>query len=214
MKIGYGRVSKEEQSQTLKLTRTLKYGYKRIFSEAGPGTGKCQPAFEKMMEVVNRGGELVVWDIDCSKCTTLEPILLLNRITQRDIQLKSISQPLPDTIAPAGEVLFQVFSILADHQQITPASTHAGRTTSSQGHREKGRPAKRTFRALSKNSSPGSDSLPGRTQHKGGIIGFSMPSTVYKYSFLPATRYSPGYYVGPSNKPELTFLPGKRMTSR
>ncbi len=63
MKIGYVRVSKEEQNEQLQIDALKKYGCNKIFQEKISGTAKLRPEFEKMKEVLRSGDELVVWDI-------------------------------------------------------------------------------------------------------------------------------------------------------
>ena len=64
MRIGYVRVSKEEQNETLQMDALKKYGCSKIFHEKILGISKSRPEFEKVKEILRAGDELVVWDID------------------------------------------------------------------------------------------------------------------------------------------------------
>ena len=47
MRIGYVRVSKEEQNETLQMDALKKYGCDKIFHEKISGISKSRPEFEK-----------------------------------------------------------------------------------------------------------------------------------------------------------------------
>ncbi len=64
MKIGYVRVSKEDQNEQLHLDALHKYGCEQIYQEKVSGVSKVRPEFEMMKKVLRTGDELVVWDID------------------------------------------------------------------------------------------------------------------------------------------------------
>uniref|UniRef100_UPI00273BB1A2 recombinase family protein n=1 Tax=Emticicia oligotrophica TaxID=312279 RepID=UPI00273BB1A2 len=57
MKIGYVRVSKEEQNEQLQIDALKKYGCEKTFQEKISGTAKLRPEFEKMKEVLRSGDE-------------------------------------------------------------------------------------------------------------------------------------------------------------
>uniref|UniRef100_UPI00273A87E2 recombinase family protein n=1 Tax=Emticicia oligotrophica TaxID=312279 RepID=UPI00273A87E2 len=57
MKIGYVRVSKEEQNEQLQIDALKKYGCEKILQEKISGTAKFRPEFEKMKEVLRSGDE-------------------------------------------------------------------------------------------------------------------------------------------------------------
>ena len=63
MRIGYVRVSKEEQNEALQMDALKKYGCHKIFHEKISGISKLRPEFEKVKEILRAGDELVVWDI-------------------------------------------------------------------------------------------------------------------------------------------------------
>ncbi len=143
MKIGYVRVSKEEQNEQLQLDALKKYGCEKLFQEKISGSAKHRPEFEKMKEVLRSGDELVVWDIDRLGRTTLELIMLVDDLNQKGILFKSLSQSLIDTTTETGEFVFKLFALLAEHERKrlirrTKAGQEAARARGRMGGRPKG----------------------------------------------------------------------------
>jgi DNA invertase Pin-like site-specific DNA recombinase len=143
MKIGYVRVSKEEQNEQLQIDALKKYGCEKLFQEKISGTAKHRPEFEKMKEVLRSGDELVVWDIDRLGRTTLELIMLVDDLNQKGILFKSLSQSLIDTTTETGEFVFKLFALLAEHERKrlirrTKAGQEAARARGRMGGRPKG----------------------------------------------------------------------------
>lgn len=143
MKIGYVRVSKEEQHEQLQLDALTKYGCDKIYQEKVSGVSKIRPEFERLKEVLRKGDELVVWDIDRLGRTTLELIMFVDELNQKGILFKSLSQPLIDTTTETGEFVFKLFALLAEHERKrlirrTKAGQEAARARGRMGGRPKG----------------------------------------------------------------------------
>lgn len=143
MKIGYVRVSKEEQNEQLQIDALEKYGCEKIFQEKISGTAKNRVEFERMKEVIRKGDELVVWDIDRLGRTTLELIMFVDELNHNGILFKSLSQSLIDTTTETGEFVFKLFALLAEHERKrlirrTKAGQEAARARGRMGGRPKG----------------------------------------------------------------------------
>ncbi|MDZ7896501.1 MAG: recombinase family protein [Arcicella sp.] len=143
MKIGYVRVSKEEQNEQLQIDALEKYGCEKIFQEKVSGTAKNRAEFERMKEVIRKGDELVVWDIDRLGRTTLELIMFVDELNHNGILFKSLSQSLIDTTTETGEFVFKLFALLAEHERKrlirrTKAGQEAARARGRMGGRPKG----------------------------------------------------------------------------
>ncbi len=143
MKIGYVRVSKEEQHEQLQLDALTKYGCAKIYQEKVSGVSKIRPEFERLKEVLRKGDELVVWDIDRLGRTTLELIMFVDELNLKGILFKSLSQSLIDTTTETGEFVFKLFALLAEHERKrlirrTKAGQEAARARGRMGGRPKG----------------------------------------------------------------------------
>ena len=143
MKIGYVRVSKEEQHEQLQVDALTKYGCNKIYQEKVSGVSKLRPEFERLKEVLRKGDELVVWDIDRLGRTTLELIMFVDELNHKGILFKSLSQSLIDTTTETGEFVFKLFALLAEHERKrlirrTKAGQEAARARGRMGGRPKG----------------------------------------------------------------------------
>lgn len=143
MKFGYIRVSKDEQNYDLQADALQREGCERLFIEKLSGAGKHRPEYERMLDQLRPGDEVVVWDIDRLGRTTLELIMLIDQWNDKGIRFKSTSQPLIDTTTPHGEFIFQLFAILSQHERKrlilrTRAGLQAARARGRQGGRKKG----------------------------------------------------------------------------
>jgi DNA invertase Pin-like site-specific DNA recombinase len=143
MKIGYVRVSKEEQHEQLQVDALTKYGCDKIYQEKVSGVSKLRPEFERLKEVLRKGDELVVWDIDRLGRTTLELIMFVDELNHKGILFKSLSQSLIDTSTETGEFVFKLFALLAEHERKrlirrTKAGQEAARARGRLGGRPKG----------------------------------------------------------------------------
>ncbi len=143
MRIGYVRVSKEEQNEQLQLDALKKYGCDKIYQEKVSGASKIRPEFERIKDVLRKGDELVVWDIDRLGRTTLELIMFVDELNHKGILFKSLSQSLIDTTTETGEFVFKLFALLAEHERKrlirrTRAGQQAARARGRNGGRPKG----------------------------------------------------------------------------
>jgi DNA invertase Pin-like site-specific DNA recombinase len=64
MKIGYARVSTEEQNPDLQLTVLKAPGCERIFTDTATGANVKRPELTKCLKALNKGDTLAVWKLD------------------------------------------------------------------------------------------------------------------------------------------------------
>jgi DNA invertase Pin-like site-specific DNA recombinase len=64
MKIGYARVSTDEQSQTAQLDALNEAGSERIFREKCSGQSKLRPELERLTDTLRAGDIIVVQRLD------------------------------------------------------------------------------------------------------------------------------------------------------
>ena len=143
MKIGYVRVSKDEQNQDLQFDAMKAEGCDRIFNEKVSGAAKQRPEFERLQEHVRPGDTVVVYDIDRLGRTMVELVMIVDEWNKRGIGFKSVSQPLIDTTTEHGEFIFKLFALLAELERKklirrTKAGLAAARARGRTGGRPKG----------------------------------------------------------------------------
>ena len=64
MKIGYARVSTQDQKLDLQLKALKKAGCQKIFREKVSGLDRQRPEFQRMLDQIRPGDTIVVWRLD------------------------------------------------------------------------------------------------------------------------------------------------------
>ena len=100
MKIGYARVSTEDQNLSLQIDALEKFGCDRIFQEKVSGVSKNRKEFENMLLHIRSGDTVVVWKLDRLGRSVKQLIDLmefwLNEEINKKRKPKEASQNYPD----------------------------------------------------------------------------------------------------------------------
>lgn len=83
---------------------------KRSLQTDGPGVGAC---FAKLQ----RGDTLVVWRLDRLGRSMHHLVELIEELRNRGVGFRSVSDGLIDTTSPRGELVFHIFSALAQFER-------------------------------------------------------------------------------------------------
>lgn len=67
MKIGYARVSTDDQNPDLQVVALKKAGCKRIFIDKATGVHVKWPELAKCFKAFNKGDTLIVWKLDSAR---------------------------------------------------------------------------------------------------------------------------------------------------
>lgn len=87
VKIGYARVSTNEQNPELQITALEAADCARIFVDKVSAVGKERPAFEKALAAVQPGDALCVWRLDRAFRSTMDALLIWEQLRERSVQL-------------------------------------------------------------------------------------------------------------------------------
>lgn len=128
MKIGYARVSTEEQNLNLQLDALKKAGCEKIFKEKISGISKDRPEFEKMLHHVRSGDVVVVWKLDRLARSTRALLETIEQLREAGIKFQSLSEPWCDTTSAGGKLIMTVFAGIAEFERdLIRSRTSAGR---------------------------------------------------------------------------------------
>jgi len=116
MKVGYARVSTQEQLLDLQLDALKKAACERIFTDKVSGIQSLKPDFENLLAFVRAGDTIVIWKLDRLGRSTKGLIELVEQLSQRGVNLVSLNDPI-DTTSPGGVLVFQIFCALAEHER-------------------------------------------------------------------------------------------------
>jgi DNA invertase Pin-like site-specific DNA recombinase len=140
IKLGYARVSTQEQNLDLQLDALEKEGCQRLFTDKVSGVKSSKPNFEKLMAYARPGDTVVVWKLDRLGRSTIKLIELIEELKNRGVNLKSLSESI-DTSTATGNLFFQFMCVLAEHERnIIRERTKAGLASARARGRSGGRP--------------------------------------------------------------------------
>ena len=83
MKVGYARVSTQEQTLDLQVDALKQKGCEAIYTAKVSGVKAVKPAFEKMMSFMREGDTIVVWKLDRLGRSTKDLIELVATLEKR-----------------------------------------------------------------------------------------------------------------------------------
>ncbi|SFH58697.1 Site-specific DNA recombinase [Nitrosospira sp. Nsp14] len=140
MKIGYARVSTQEQDLALQLDALAKEGCEKIFQEKASGAQRDRPELQAALGYMRKGDTLVVWKLDRLARSMKQLIETIESFQERGIGLKSVHDPI-DTSSPSGKLVFHIFAALAEFERgVIRERTTAGLRAARERGRVGGRP--------------------------------------------------------------------------
>lgn len=127
MRLGYARVSTEDQSLDLQIDALKKAGCAKIFQDHGvSGVSEVRPGFDDIMIALQPGDELVVWRLDRLARSMFDLIDFLHTMRSREIVFRSLCEGM-DTSSAFGEAIYAVASVFAHlERSIMIERTRAG----------------------------------------------------------------------------------------
>jgi len=117
MKLGYARVSTEDQRLEIQRTRLTEAGCGRLFEEKISSTARQRPVLERLLEELRAGDILVVTRLDRLARSTSELLRLAAVIAGKNAGLQSLEEPWADTTTPAGRMVLTVFAGVAEFER-------------------------------------------------------------------------------------------------
>ncbi len=142
MKIGYARVSTDEQNLDLQLQALATAGCGEVFQDRLSGVTSARPGLLAALERVQEGDTLTVWRIDRLGRSTLHLLQILDQLRSRNIGFQSIEDGI-DTNTAAGRMVFSMVGAIAEFERnVISERTKAGMAAARRRGRHVGRPAK------------------------------------------------------------------------
>jgi len=127
MKIGYCRVSTDDQNPDLQHTALKRAGCKRIFTDKATEAHVKRSELAKCFKALKAGDTLVVWKLDRLGRSLHDLIALLDDLKTRGVAFRSLTESI-DTATPTGRAMWQMVGILAElERSLIQERTKAGR---------------------------------------------------------------------------------------
>lgn len=113
MKIGYVRVSTEEQNTARQEIMLRELGVDELFVDRASGKNADRPELNRMMNFVRRGDTVIVESISRFARNTRDLLDLVERLTEKQVEFVSRKEAI-DTTTPTGKFMLTVFAAVAD----------------------------------------------------------------------------------------------------
>lgn len=147
MRIGYARVSTQEQNLDLQRDALTRAGCERIMEDVASGKTQRRSGLEQLRHVLRRGDVLVVWRLDRLGRSLRHLIDLLSELERDGIGFQSLQESI-DTTSPGGKLVFHIFGALAEFERnLIRERTRAGLTAARARGRLGGRPKRLDVKA-------------------------------------------------------------------
>src|SRR5690242_4958981 len=116
MKIGYARVSTEEQNLDLQLDALTRAGCEKIYQEKVSGMKTHRVELSKLLVQLRAGDTLVIWKLDRLGRSLQHLVELTHELLEKEVGLQSLSDPI-DTTTAQGRLVFNIFASLAQFER-------------------------------------------------------------------------------------------------
>ena len=112
---GYARVSTTEQELNLQIDALLAHGVKKehLFCDKLSGTREDRPGLVACPRALQSGDTLVVWRLDRLGRSMRHLVNMIEELKERGIGFRSIADGMIETTSASGELVFNIFSALA-----------------------------------------------------------------------------------------------------
>ena len=142
MQIGYARVSMSEQNIDGQVEALRDAGCEKVFADHGVGGGSIRrPELDRLAEQLRPGDVVVVQALDRLARNLRFLLEILDTLKNRGVGIKSLREPLIDTTTASGELVLQIFGVIAQFErQRIRERIHAGLAHAKKNGKVLGRP--------------------------------------------------------------------------
>ncbi|CAA7196694.1 recombinase family protein [Chryseobacterium potabilaquae] len=142
MKIGYIRISTQDQNYNLQQDALNKLGCEMIFKETVSGAKKERPQLKKLLEQIRKGDVVVVYKLDRLGRSLKHLLEIVEILNSKNVALQSLHDNI-DTTTPQGRLFFNISASFAEFEkdlirERTKAGLEAARERGKKGGRRKG----------------------------------------------------------------------------
>lgn len=114
-KLGYARVSTDDQELLLQHDALREAGCAQIYDDKISGRQSSRPGLESVMKALRPGDTLVVWRLDRLGRSLQHLVEIINDLEARNIRLEILVEGI-DTRTASGRMVAGIFGALAEYQ--------------------------------------------------------------------------------------------------
>ncbi len=115
-RIGYARVSTDDQHLDLQRDALQQAGCSVIYEEAASGKSAARPELEQCRKALRAGDTLVVWRLDRLGRSQHDLVQIVAELEQRGVHFESLTEKI-ETGSASGKLQFHVFAALAEFER-------------------------------------------------------------------------------------------------
>jgi DNA invertase Pin-like site-specific DNA recombinase len=147
-RIGYARVSTDDQNLDLQRDALRLSGVQEIYEEMASGKATGRPELNHCLKALRAGDTLVVWRLDRLGRSLPDLVRIVAELEDKGIGFESITEKI-ETASAAGKLVFHVFAALAEFERnLIRERTQAGLTAARARGRSGGRKPKLDARQI------------------------------------------------------------------
>jgi DNA invertase Pin-like site-specific DNA recombinase len=140
MKIGYARVSTDDQNLFLQVDALEQAGCEKIYRDQLGGAKTDRPGLQEALTYLRPGDTLVVWRLDRLGRSLKHLIEIVTSLEEKGIGFQSLQESI-DTTTSGGRLVFHIFGALAEFERnLIRERTQAGLQAARARGRKGGRP--------------------------------------------------------------------------
>lgn len=126
-KIGYARVSSEDQDLNMQTDELKLLGCSKIYKDKCSGIKSERKGLDNCLNNLKTGDTLVVWRLDRLGRSMAHLVSIITDLKDRGVHIKSIHDGAIDTSTASGELIFNIFASLAQFErELIRERTNAG----------------------------------------------------------------------------------------
>lgn len=126
MRIGYARVSTDEQNLDMQLDALERDGCEKVYQDKASGATTERDGLARAFEMLREGDTFVVWKLDRLGRSVPHLIQTINDLKERGVEFRSLNEHI-DTNGAAGQLMFNIFASFAQFERdVIRERTRAG----------------------------------------------------------------------------------------
>ena len=142
MKIGYARVSTQDQNLEMQLDALSKAGCQQIFKEKVSGIKSDRPELAAMQQILRKDDVVYIYKLDRLGRSLKHLLEIAGEFEKKGVGLVSINDPVNTTTA-SGKLVFNIFASIAEFEkdlirERTKSGLEAARARGRKGGRSRG----------------------------------------------------------------------------
>jgi len=118
MKIGYARVSTQDQQTLRQIDQLKEFGCERIYEEKVSGTKRDREELNRMMDTLREGDVVVITELSRLSRSVKDLFEIVDKIHKVGADIKSLKESdWIDTTTPQGKLLFTIFAGISQFER-------------------------------------------------------------------------------------------------